>query len=301
MSQLVKCWPGLKCGITLAVYTSHCVATRPPEHTPPTSRILFQPITPEKPIPSRSPAITRALVNPTNEELIGTALPYFPMAGPPPKELLTTGWGGASAGSGMLYAVQSVDGIVNLHGGPALREACRKMPIQETEELIGGGGNRSGGVGWVRCPVGSAVITEAFGHAIMRHYNFIIHSVPPLWPGVGGSNWSEEKAKYLLTSCYYESFKMGFSNGAAIVTAPLMGAGARRVPVSIAIDCAVKGVLDAMDVSCNTQKGHIKSIEDLKTPKPWPPIAAELVVLEPRIADEIVNVIDNLIEAAAAG
>ena len=304
MSWLVKCWPDLKCGITLSVYTSHCIVTRPPDHDPPTSRIYFQSTPPENLHKScRKPMITRALVNPGNEELVGPELPYFPMGGPTPKDLLTTNWGGAISGSGMFYAIQSVDGMVSLHGGKDLRKACKNLPVYESVDLIGGGGNAIGGVGSVRCPVGSAVITDAFGHAVTRYYSIIVHTVPPLWPGFGGSKLSEDEAIFLLRSCYYESFKAGFSNGAAIVTTPLLGSGARRAPEGAAIDCAVKGILDAMGDSYRAinNKKVKRSVDELKTPQPWPPIAAEIVVLEPRTAMSVVRAIDFELESLAVG
>ena len=303
MSRLVKCWPAIKGGITLTVYTSHCIVTRPPEHTTPTSRIYFQPITLENPVASTAPIITRALVNPANEELIGTVLPYFPMAGPPPEELFTTNWGGASAGSGMFYSMQSVDGIVTLHGGDPLRKACKELPVHKNVELIGGGGNKSGTFGSVRCPVGSAVITKAFGRAVTKHYQYIVHAVPPLWTGIGGSKLSEGEATFLLRSCYYEAFKTGFVAGAAIVTSPLIGVGARSVPVPTAIDCAVKGVLNAMIV-CGYRNSKLENQRKSRNLKdssvPLPPIAAEIVVLDPWIAVDLVNAIDHELDVYSA-
>ena len=295
MSRLVKCWPNIKDGISLAVYTSHCIATRPPDHEPPTSRLYNQPhdLNNNSKNTQNGPLITRALVNPGNEEMIGTVLPYFPMAGPPPKDLFTTSWGGLSAGYGMFYSMQSVDGIVSLHGGAELRKACEELPVHEDVELVGGGGNKSGGFGSVRCPVGSAVITKPFGDAITKNYSSIIHTVPPLWPGSGGSKLSLEDATALLRSCYYKAFVTGFNTGAAIVTAPLIGSGARRAPVAKSIDCAVKGVLDAI----RFRTDNVNATDTIDSTKenlpPWPPVAAEFVLIEPRIATELVNAIDH--------
>lgn len=289
MSCLVKSWPSLKSGITLCVYTAHCIATRPPEHTFPMSKLNYQPDSSHISDKRTAPTSIRALVNPTNEELIGTVLPYFPMAEPPPPDLLTTNWGSASIiGSGMFYAVQTVDGIVALHGGTALRNACKQLPIHESVELIGGGGNQSGGFGSVRCPVGSAVITDAFGDAITKNYQLIVHTVPPLWPGVGGSKLKEESAIFLLRSCYYEAFNSGFSAGASTVTTPFIGAGSRKAPESRAIDCAVKGVLDVMRSCYNSSK-----IKRLDLPK----LTAEFVLQDPRIAEQLVKAIDHELEA----
>jgi len=51
-----------------------------------------------------------ALIVPANEELIGPALPYFPIGGPvprrPPPGATTSMWGGMEAGRGLLYSCQ---------------------------------------------------------------------------------------------------------------------------------------------------------------------------------------------------
>jgi len=280
----VKHWSALDRGITLSVYTAQCIATQPPE-----LKGHCDSFTHNKATQLSVPTVIRALVNPTNEELIGTVLPYFPMAQPPPPDLLSTNWGSASIiGSGMFYAVQCVDGIVSLHGGAPLRKACEQLPIRESEELIGGGGNRCGGFGSVRCPVGSAVITGAYGDAIKKNYHFIVHTVPPLWPGVGGSKLEKESAISLLRSSFSQAFESGFSAGAEVVTAPLIGAGARKAPESIAIDCAVKGVLDAVRNRKNTTK--VKRLTSTK-------IAAEFVLLDQRLAIVLAEAIDKEIDA----
>ena len=95
----------------------------------------------------------RALLNPANPSLAGTARPYFPRGGPlpppPPAGLETSsrGWGGIDAGEGMLYPAQVVDGLVHAHAGSRLRSAL-------TEVQAGEGG--------VRCAVGGALATPAF-------------------------------------------------------------------------------------------------------------------------------------------
>ncbi|CAK0829487.1 unnamed protein product, partial [Prorocentrum cordatum] len=47
-----------------------------------------------------------ALVNPANEALVGTKLPYFPMPVEPPAGLRTTDWCAMEAGPNMFYSMQ---------------------------------------------------------------------------------------------------------------------------------------------------------------------------------------------------
>ena len=124
MARLVKLWP-LQPRFQLAVHTSPCIVTQPP------------------PPPARATARRRALVTPANEQLQGTALPYFPMAGPPPKDLATSNWGGMEIGSGMFYATQTVDGVVSRLGGP-VKNALYFTPLRKMKKNVklmrGGGG-----------------------------------------------------------------------------------------------------------------------------------------------------------------
>ena len=68
---------------------------------------------------------SRFLVTSANEYLLGARLPYFPrggLSGPGPCNVQgefqtwqsSGGWGGLSAGPGMVYPVQSLDGEVNI-------------------------------------------------------------------------------------------------------------------------------------------------------------------------------------------
>ena len=71
------------------------------------------------------PGGRRFLLNSANEFLVGASLPYFPRGGLSPPAAgnvqgevqawqSSAGWGGLSAGPGMLYPVQSLDGEVIL-------------------------------------------------------------------------------------------------------------------------------------------------------------------------------------------
>ena len=106
------------------------------------------------------------VVTAANEKLIGAELSYFPRGGPcpvPPPPGVSNAWGGMEAGSGMLYPTQCVDGRVHQEGGPALRAACAVVP----EQAAG-----------VRCPVGTAVLTQATGR-LASVYRFVLHTVAP--------------------------------------------------------------------------------------------------------------------------
>ena len=106
------------------------------------------------------------VVTAANEKLVGAELSYFPRGGPcpePPPPGVSNAWGGMEAGSGMLYPTQCVDGRVHQEGGPGLRAACAAVP----EQAAG-----------VRCPVGTAVLTQATGR-LASVYRFVLHAVAP--------------------------------------------------------------------------------------------------------------------------
>ena len=229
-SHLFKQWSlGVNGAVLLSVHTASCIVTKPPpvvQHNSTTTPVVqqnssipqqtatrcstkpsVQDNSTTKPSVQQNSTTTtppqtascRVLINPANEQLIGTALPYFPMAAPPPsKQLQTSSWGAASAGTEMFYPVQSVDGVLGLHGGAELREVCRRVPVRDGVELVGGGGNAVGGYGLARCPVGTAVSTPACGSAVREHHDAVVHTVPPLWPGCVGvsGTWTQREVCY---------------------------------------------------------------------------------------------------------
>ena len=160
------------------------------------------------------------LVNPTNNELCGTSLAYFPIGGPvpprPPPGLTSTMWGGMDAGKGLLYREQVVDGHVTEHGGRELAAACRALPAVPGTD--------------VRCPTGSAVVTRALG-SLCHNFEHVVHTVPPFF--------SDEHWRALLSGCYHACFERAFRLSGA-VACPLLGAGARGAPVGEAADVAAQ-------------------------------------------------------------
>jgi O-acetyl-ADP-ribose deacetylase (regulator of RNase III) len=152
------------------------------------------------------------VVTAANEKLIGTELSYFPRGGPcpePPPTGVSNSWGGMEAGSGMLYPTQCVDGRVHQEGGPALRAACAAVP----EQAAG-----------VRCPVGSAALTQATGR-LTSVYRFVLHAVAPYR--------SDERWEPRLLASFVCTFELilflvgARESGHLTVSVPLLGSGAR--------------------------------------------------------------------------
>ena len=187
-----------------------------------------------------------------------------------------------------------MDGVLGLHGGAELREACRRVPVRDGVELVGGGGNAVGGYGVVRCPVGTAVSTPACGSAVREHYDTVVHTVPPLWPGCGGSKWSVDTARRLLRSCYVESLDTALRLlGADVVRLPLLGAGARRTPLDEAVNCLVEGVAQgvAQGVVQGVAQGVVQGVvQGPETGRgPGSPVYLQIVVLDSHVADLLVG------------
>jgi len=172
--------------------------------------------------------------------------PYFPRGGPQPLAKpnrtwnpvgYVSQWGGMDVGSGMLFAAESIDGLVHQLGGLRIRAECSLVPThqyshayinQQSSKLhddnVQDDEKRS-----VKCPVGTAVATSSGGEELQQHYDTIIHTTPPFYnypPSITPElkevlgiididsyddcihSWSKE----LLRSCYRQSFKIAFDN-----------------------------------------------------------------------------------------
>lgn len=169
------------------------------------------------------------LINPSNPQLSGCEnFPYFPRGGPVPKEKpmsmhkdwqplgFVSQWGGMDIGSGMLYPVSVVDGLVHQYGGWKLQAECK------LKRVMAGGDDV--------CPVGSAVMTTSGG--LSEEYAAIVHSTPPFY------NFDEEPEHY-LSKCYQSAFETAFPSHNRVAT-PLLGAGARGFPKDVAIRIAAE-------------------------------------------------------------
>jgi hypothetical protein len=121
---------------------------------------------------SQPPGDNCALVNPANNRMVGTDLPYFPVGGPVPnlpKHLIKNAntWGGMEIGANQMYSTQVVDGHVSELGGHTMKKALQALPVLDT---------KSG----YRCFDGQAVISPAT-EGLQHNFKHIIHTVPPFY------------------------------------------------------------------------------------------------------------------------
>ncbi|KAG7374939.1 macro domain containing protein [Nitzschia inconspicua] len=121
------------------------------------------------------------LLNPANPQLSGVSkFPYFPIGGPQPPPGFeiqkdthpimgyVSQWGGMEVGNGMMFASNVVDGLVHQLGGKELQRALQQV----LEEL-----------GVTQLQEGQAVATTAQVGTFHKTtgYQYIIHAVPPFY------------------------------------------------------------------------------------------------------------------------
>lgn len=185
------------------------------------------------------------LINPSNPELTGVKnFPYFPRGGPVPKENpksmhkdwqplgFVSAWGGMDVGTGMLYSVSVVDGMVHQLGGWKLEAECTWKRMTSSLESL------------QACPIGSAVQTTAGDDRLKEQYNAIIHTTPPFFQ-------HDADPELKLKKCYESAMGLAFSasdtdtdtanggGGVPIrVATPLLGSGARGFPYEEAMEGA---------------------------------------------------------------
>lgn len=112
-----------------------------------------------------------------------------------------------------------VDRAIHRAAGPKLVDACRQIKPR-----------RDG----VRCPLGTAVITEAF-NLPCRH---IIHTVGPVWEE-GRSGEAEH-----LRNAHKNSLELAAKHGLTSIAFPAISCGIFRYPVHEAAPIAIKTILD---------------------------------------------------------
>mmetsp|Transcript_39232 Transcript_39232/g.85335 ORF Transcript_39232/g.85335 Transcript_39232/m.85335 type:complete len:234 (-) Transcript_39232:73-774(-) len=129
-------------------------------------------------------------------------------------------------GNGLIYPEQVVDGRVHEFSGKALRHEIERLP-----EIEPG----------VRCKLGSAVRTPATGE--LRHnFAYVIHTVAPFYKR---DEWDEGQ----LRSCYWEAFNNVWgskrkSDPGDTVATPILAAGAKGVPITLAARVAAQACTD---------------------------------------------------------
>lgn len=110
-----------------------------------------------------------------------------------------------------------VDGAIHRAAGPALKEACRRLP-----EVSPG----------VRCPTGEARRTAGFDLPA-RH---VIHTVGPVWHG------GEQGEPELLASCYRSCLAIADECGLRSIAVPAISCGVFGYPPQAAARIAVDAV-----------------------------------------------------------
>jgi len=217
------------------------------------------------------------LINPSNPQLSGTRnFPYFPRGGPVPSprgdsapsvgELTKThkdwqplgyvsSWGGMEVGTGMVYPVGVVDGLVHLMGGAGLQLECGWERLKwkvatATATMAGklrhGDGGDSSNAQDVQdlgpCPVGSAVATSSGTGPLRLEYDRIVHTTPPFY--LHHADPIER-----LRNCYASALSVAASAAAESppptlrIAAPLLGAGARGFPADVAVAVAARAAV----------------------------------------------------------
>jgi len=178
------------------------------------------------------------LINPSNPELSGVRnFPYFPRGGPVPKDKLrsmhkdwqplgyVSNWGGMEVGTGMLYPVSVVDGMVHQLGGWKLRAECDLKNLFNGKPI---------------CPVGSAIMTTQACDELRCHYDKIIHTTPPFF-------LHETEPERKLQSCFRSALSLILEKEKTTrIACPLLGAGARGFPSDVAIKNAALATTEWM-------------------------------------------------------
>ena len=114
-----------------------------------------------------------------------------------------------------------VDGAIHRAAGPALLEACRRLP----ESAPG-----------VRCRTGEACITPGF--ALPARY--VIHTVGPVWHG------GSQQEPSLLEHCYRNALRLLRNHGLRTLAFPAISCGVYGYPVARAAAVAVATLRDEL-------------------------------------------------------
>jgi O-acetyl-ADP-ribose deacetylase (regulator of RNase III) len=174
------------------------------------------------------------LVNPANERLEGTEFSYFPRGGPTPEHERgwnSSWWGGMTAGDGMLYPTQTVDGRVHAEGGLELKEALHLVRTAASSNFT-------------TFSFGTAHETLAFGSLLRYGLTHVVHTVTPFH--------STPHSHQLLASCYQTALDTAATSGVVaggassrsriVAVVPLLGAGTRGFPVDEAVNVGALAV-----------------------------------------------------------
>lgn len=204
------------------------------------------------------------LVNPANEGLSGCSnFPYFPRGGPVPEKPMNSSfhkawqplgyvsqWGGMEIGSGMLYPISVVDGLVHLHGGWRLQAELQLLKSkQKIADFCSSGLVASSSEQQV-CPTGEALATGPGD--LNNRYDHIVHTVPPFF-----KTSTEKDGHNLLALCYKRALNVaGSLDSATRIAMPLLGAGARgfsnKKALHVAAEAAQKWLMNESNDHCSS-------------------------------------------------
>ena len=197
------------------------------------------------------------LINPSNPGLTGCRnFPYFPRGGPVPEAVhsmhkdwqplgFVSTWGGMEVGTGMLFPVSVVDGLVHQRGGWQLQ-----AELQWKRLLTAGGAEQE------LCPIGAAVTTSAAGD-LSENYDSIVHTTPPFYR-------HDENPEAQLARCYESALAQAVDNHGENeklhhnIAAPLLGAGCRGFPTKTA--CSVAAATVVPWLMSNNGNHHHKTL-----------------------------------------
>ncbi|MEO6799677.1 MAG: O-acetyl-ADP-ribose deacetylase [Rhodanobacter sp.] len=129
-----------------------------------------------------------------------------------------------NAANSSLLGGGGVDGAIHRAAGPALLDACRRLP----ESAPG-----------VRCPVGEARITPGFELPAP----YVIHTVGPVWHGGG------QGEPMLLERCYRNALELLRDRGLRTIAFPAISCGVYGYPLARAAAVAVATLRDELVVA----------------------------------------------------
>ena len=165
-----------------------------------------------------------ALINPTNEDLVGTAASYFPVGRRANNRTIEqqgfNSWGGLDIGSDQLYATQVVDGRVSMFGGESLSRELEKIPFVSENTSV-------------KVKPGNVTMTSAT-EQLKHNFKNIIHAVAP-YP-------SDDNASYILQNCYINALHLARKHDLTTVVTPLLGNGQRGFDDVTSVHAAVNAL-----------------------------------------------------------
>jgi len=235
------------------------------------------------------------LINPSNPELSGCRkFPYFPRGGPVPEQAVrsmhkdwqplgfVSQWGGMSVGTGMLYPVSTVDGLVHQRGGAALRCAIQMQRL--AHHYYQTGTSSSYDCSSAICPVGRAVPTTAAGD-LSEQYHQIVHTTPPFY------EHHQQDPETALAQCYQSALTVAATAKQVVddahhhhIATPLLGAGCRGFPVEVACRVAARAVVNRL--ASNNSSSNNNTVRTV----------VAFGLLEVRTAEQLVEALRDAVE-----